>query len=234
MRNNLGKYHMPKIAVIEDNPTLSEKYCEVLKKAGYVIKAFMTRAEAEQGVVGEAFDAWVLDIKLGQDTNAGIGLIGLAKDNHLKMPILVVSGLDPSFYRPITLELGVWDFVNKPVEDETLILKLKQLLDASNDPVQPSMGAVDNLIFDDRHPGLITWKGTKINISLTAWKFLVELTKAPNTVVTYDKLYKLVKSGSNKQNLRQHISNLRSSIGEYDQEFDHIKTVAGTGYIWQQ
>ncbi len=234
MSNNSGKYHMRKIAVIEDNQTLSKKYCEVLEKAGYIIKAFLTRAEAEQGVVAEAFDAWVLDIQLGQDKNAGIGLIGLAKDNHLKMPILVVSGLDPSFYRPITLELGVWDFVNKPVENETLLFKVKQLLDASNAPVQPSMGVVDNLVFDDRHPGLITWKGMKINISLTAWKFLVELTKTPNTVVTYDKFYKLVKSGSNKENLRQHISNLRSSIIECDQDFDHIKAVTATGYIWKQ
>lgn len=152
---------MKKVAVIEDEPPLSTKYCEVLELAGYQAIPFLTKNDAVTGVLDGEFDAWILDMKLGEDSYAGINLIGLAKEEGLKIPILVVSGLDPKFYRPATMSLGVWDFVPKAVEDETLIIKFKQLLDVAEEPHIPQQSSIDNLVLmiatQDKSHG----KGTK-------------------------------------------------------------------------
>ncbi|MBL4630801.1 MAG: response regulator transcription factor [Paraglaciecola sp.] len=224
---------MAYIALIEDEPPLSKQYCEALQKDGHVVETFFTREEAEESLNNPAFDAWVLDLSLDGFQAAGIGLIGWAKDNNIKVPILVVSGLDANIHGQISRELGVWDFVSKPIEDHTLLFKVRQLLNAQNQSSK-TFSNVPNLTIDAVNPGAIEWKGNKINVPLTAWKILVKLINSSETCVSYEDLYKCVDTGVTKANLRQHISTLRNQFSSYDPDFDHIKVQTGAGYSWKK
>lgn len=223
---------MAHIALIEDEPPLSKQYSEALQRDGHTVEPFFTREEAEKGLNNAAFDAWVLDLSLDGFQAAGIGLIGWAKDNEIKVPILVVSGLDANIHGQISRELGVWDFVSKPIEDHTLLFKIRQLLGAQNQSVQTFCSA-PNLVMDASNPGAVEWKGNKINVPLTAWKILVKLINSSGTCVSYEELYKCVDTGVTKANLRQHISTLRNQFTSFDPDFDHIKVQTGAGYSWK-
>lgn len=224
---------MAHIALIEDEPPLSKQYSEALQHDGHTVKQFFTRDEAEKGLNNAAFDAWVLDLNLNGVQAAGIGLIGWAKENDIKVPILVVSGLDANIHGQISRELGVWDFVSKPIEDHTLLFKVKQLLNAHSQSSQPFY-SVPNLVVDVANPGAIEWKGNKINVPLTAWKILVKLINSSGVFVSYEELYKCVDTGVTKANLRQHISTLRNQFSSFDPDFDHIKVHPGAGYSWKK
>lgn len=224
---------MSHIALIEDEPPLSQQYSGVLEAAGYKVTPFLTREEAEAGLESATFDAWVLDLNLNNVPTAGIGLIGWAKEKGIKVPILVVSGLDPDPHGHISRELGVWDFVSKPVDDRTLVFKVQQLLNACTLPA-PQLPSVPNLALDPLNPGSIKWKSNNVNIPITAWKILIKLVRTPNMPVTYEELFECVDTGITKANLRQHINTLRNQFEGFDPDFAHIKVKTGIGYTWKQ
>ena len=224
---------MSHLALIEDEPPLNQQYTQALENAGYKVTSFLNRDEAEIGLAAESFDAWVLDLNLDNVPTAGIGLIGWAKGKGIKVPILVVSGVDTDPHGHISMELGAWDFVSKPVDDRSLVFKVNQLLNACVQPA-PQLPTVPNLTLDPLNPGLVRWKGNKIKFPITAWKILVKLVMTPNNSVTYEKLFQCVNSGNNKANLRQHITTLRSHFESCDPKFDHIKVKTSIGYIWEE
>jgi len=224
---------MTKIALIEDEQPISDYHTEVLQAAGFQVVPFLTKEDALNGLFAIEFDAWILDLKLGGEETAGINLIGVAKERGSKVPILVVSGLEPSRYRSITTALGVWDFVSKPVEPEVLVHKTRQIVDMSKLNGILNVSLVPDLELDEKNPGKVIWKGNKLSLPLTSYKILVRLIEKPGATVSYSSLFKCVSSGATIANIRQHISVLRGLFNEKDPDFDKIQVVTGSGYSWE-
>lgn len=224
---------MTTIALIEDELPISHYHTEILQAAGFEVVPFLTKEDALNGLFEADFDAWILDLKLGGEETAGINLIGVAKERGSKVPILVVSGLEPTRYRSITTALGVWDFVSKPVEPEVLVFKTNQIVNASklNDVLNTSL--VPDLELDKKNPGKVIWKNNKVSLPLTAYKILVRLIEKPGCTVPYSSLYECVSSGATIANIRQHISVLRGQMSEKDPDFDKIQVTTASGYLWK-
>ena len=51
-------------------------------------------------------------------------------------------------------------------------------------------------------------------------------------VVSYEDLYKVVKSGRNRDNIRKHVSTIREAFKELDATFDGIENVPMRGFRW--
>ncbi|MCB5531867.1 response regulator, partial [Erysipelatoclostridium ramosum] len=84
---------MPRIAVIEDDPTTSEQIAGWIRNARPELNVdqWFDRDAAEAALLRERYDLVVLDIELGRERNAGVALINEINKQGLGTPVLVVS-----------------------------------------------------------------------------------------------------------------------------------------------
>lgn len=230
---------MSSIAVIEDEPSTSEIFKRALERDGHKVVAYLTRASAEQGLAGSQFDAVLLDLKMQGDETAGIGIIGKIGRLANPPPVVVISSLDPSFYRPSCLELNVWDFLPKPIEERTLQIKVQRLLEERKQKSSTSeIRSVGELSWDAALPGKFTWKGKTVGVPNISYRIGLRLAMNAGNVQPHRSLYLLfdtpvrVDTPSARANLRAHIKTLRDAFRDIDPDFAAVETSQG-GYCWK-
>jgi DNA-binding response OmpR family regulator len=229
---------MAHIAVIEDEPNVAKAFEKVLVADQHVVTIFHDRGRAERGLRESAFDAVILDLRLGTDALAGIGIISTIGAKKKPPPVLVISGEPPGVNRPQCLVLGVWDYLQKPVEEPTLRFKVTELLEESN-PRSQGIYSVGALTYDLHKPCAVVWKREEVGLALTAYRILLELVTNNGTVVPHRQLYAVfagqVTNDNDKlrNNLRAHVKTLRDTFRDIDPEFAALRTVPG-GYCWNE
>ena len=68
---------------------------------------------------------------------------------------------------------------------------------------------------------------------MTKTRIVSVLAENINKDMGYDKLFEVIDSGTNKENLRVHIQTIRAAFREVDPEFDRIRNVPMVGYTWR-
>ena len=226
---------MLKIAVIEDDRPTSNQLRGWIEtaKPGVRVDQWFTRDDAEKAVTQEAYDLIVLDIELGRERNAGVAIINAINRLH-GSPVLVVSGMPAEIYRGIMKALDAWDYLQKPVKEhdfiETLLDILREARNPSPNEISGKTG--DELSIDPLKQPRPTWKDKPLNLPLTAQRILSALYAHRGATVTYEELFKVVKSGRNKDNIRKHLSTIREAFREIDPDFDRIENVPMRGLRW--
>ncbi len=226
---------MLKIAVIEDDRPTSNQLRGWIETAKPDVRVdqWFARDDAEQAVTREAYDLVVLDIELGRERNAGVAIINAINRLH-GSPVLVVSGMPAEIYRGIMKALDAWDYLQKPVEEHDFIETLLDILrEVRNNPRNEACGKTgDELNIDPLKQARPIWKNKPLNLPLTAQRILSTLYTHRGATVTYDELFKVVKSGRNKDNIRKHLSTIREAFREIDPGFDRIENVPMRGLRW--
>ena len=119
---------MARILIVDDSPTEMYKLTGMLEKHGYVV------LRAENGADGVALarlekpDAVLMDIVM-PGLNGFQATRQLTKDSETShIPVIVVTTKDQETDMVWATRLGAKGYLTKPVEEEKLILKLKQVL----------------------------------------------------------------------------------------------------------
>ena len=229
---------MPRIAVIEDDPTTSEQLAGWIRAARpeLTVDQHFDRDAAEAALQRERYDLVVLDIELGRERNAGVALINEINKQGLGTPVLVVSAMPAAIYRSIMKALDAWDYLQKTTFDEAdFVETFLDILRARRDQVPPAAPAVphDELLLDPLRQGAAIWRGQRVNLPLTAQRILAALYQRSGEVVSYEDLYQVVKSGRNRDNIRKHVSTIREAFRDIDPTFDGIANVPMRGFRWQ-
>jgi DNA-binding response OmpR family regulator len=229
---------MPFIAVIEDEPSVSQIFSKALERAGHRVVSYSRRADAELGLIKHKFDGVVLDLKLDGDPSAGIGIISHISRLSLPPPVLVISSMDPEIYRPNCLELGVWDYLPKPIEERTLQIKIDRLIkDQQGHTAKSLIHSVGSLSWDGGMSGKVTWKGKKVGLPRISYRLTLDLATNAGRIRPHMALYQKfddpprVDSLKARQSLRSHIKTLRDCFRDVDPDFQAVQNVAG-GYMW--
>ena len=229
---------MGNIAIVEDDLDASEQFRKALVGDGHTVATFATRNKAEQGLAQSSFDAVLLDLMMNGDASAGIGLIAMIARSKQPPPVLVISSLDPSIYRPNCLELGVWDFLPKPIEQRTLQIKVQRLLDEKRLTAGASeLHSVGSLSWETGMVGKVLWKGKQVGLPRISYRIVLKLARNAGKIQPHLELYKLfdtpirTDTPQARQNLRAHIKTLRDAFRDVDPGFTGVQTVAG-GYCW--
>ncbi len=224
---------MPIVAVIEDDVPTSDQLKGWIEAArpGIQVHQWFDRDSAERAVARERYAAVVLDIELGRERNAGVAIIN-AINKRGGMPVLVVSAMPAAIYRSIMKALDAWDYLQKTTFEqgefvETFLEVLRrgaaqgqQLRDASE------------LTLDPLRQGAALWRGQRVNLPLTAQRILAALDARRGEVVSYEELYRVIKSGRNRDNVRKHVGAIREAFREIDPAFDGIENVPMRGFRW--
>ena len=228
---------MPRIAVIEDDPTTSEQLAGWIRTARpeLTVDQWFDRDSAEAALLRERYDLVVLDIELGRERNAGVALINEINKQGLGTPVLVVSAMPAAIYRSIMKALDAWDYLQKTTFDEaefveTFLDILRTARPAAKAAGKPAADA--SLQLDPLKQRTPMWRGQRINLPLTAQRILATLHARAGEVVSYEDLFDVVKSGRNRDNVRKHVATIRDAFRDVDPSFDGIENIPMRGFRW--
>lgn len=230
---------MPRIAVIEDDPTTSEQLAGWIRAARpeLAVDQHFDRDAAEAALSRERYDLVVLDIELGRERNAGVALINEINKQGLGTPVLVVSAMPAAIYRSIMKALDAWDYLQKTTFDEAEfvetfldILRTARLKEPAAKPATAKADA--SLQLDPLKQRTPMWRGQRVNLPLTAQRILATLHARTGEVVSYEELFDVVKSGRNRDNVRKHVATIRDAFRDVDPAFDGIENIPMRGFRW--
>lgn len=230
---------MLKIAIIEDDRPTSSQLRQWVEKAvpGARIDQWFSRQQADDAVKELEYDLITLDIELGAERNAGVGLIKEATRAR-SVPVLVVTGMPAELYRGVMKELDAWDYLQKPVGEHDFIQTLLHILKLSSR--QKKASSAGELHIDPLTQAKPKWKGERLNLSATQQRLLnaiYERRHADDPTVPYDELFEFVGSedgkGKNPDNIKRQIRQIRVAFEEIEHtKFEGIAAEPMKGYRW--
>jgi len=243
-----------RIAIVEDSEEESDNYRELLEAAWDDVSIDQLFNEDQARIMfkrkqdaGEPYDLITLDIDLScgdaaSDQDGGFRLLN-EMDPDLRSTVIVVSGRQMSsevtgFMRA----LKVVDTLSKPHSpaDYLRAVRLGLQLQAKT-PSKPLLDGMTTEFGSLRLSPLTgnsTWKGDKLNCTLTQMRLLAILAQNSPNPVAIGKLKKALPAlKPTHEAVAVHISELRKSFRELvgeDKELP-IKTMpGGGGYIWDE
>ena len=136
----------------------------------------------------------------------------------------------------IALNIGGDDYIKKPYSLSILLAKVKAMLKRVTPSVQNTQTALtcDEYIL---HPDTfrVTCRGQEIQLKAREFALLSCLVAHKGTIMTKDQLFQEVWENEffSDGTLNVHIRKLREKLEKNPNEPEHIKTVWGTGYIFE-
>src|SRR3954447_8527244 len=115
-----------RLLVVEDEEGLVEVLKSALGRAGFVVDAVRTAADAREALALIAYDAVILD--LGLPDGDGLTLLAEARRAGRNVPTLVLTARDAVEDRVQGLDAGADDYLIKPFAMTELIARTKALL----------------------------------------------------------------------------------------------------------
>ncbi len=229
---------MTRVAVIEDDIPTNNQLVGWIKsvKPDITIDQWFNRDDAETALTTIQYDAVVLDIELGRERHAGVALINVINKQTHTTPVLVVSAMPATIYRSIMKALDAWDYLQKTTFEESDFIEtfLDILRSSQHKQTETIISPTpdEELLLDPLWQRTPLWRGQHLNLPLTAQRILANLYENKDQVVSYEDLYKVVKSGRNRDNVRKHVSTIREAFKEIDPEFTGIENIPMRGFRW--
>jgi DNA-binding response OmpR family regulator len=226
---------MTLIAIVEDEPSISEVVSLYLKRAGYQVQLYADGLAAQNGFARQIPDLVILDVMLpGMD---GFTLTRSLRDRS-EVPIILLTSRREESDRIAGLELGADDYVIKPFSPQELVSRVRAVLrriyideKANNETVV----TFPDLSLDPQTRILVV---REQEISLTAKEFdmLYHLVRHPRQVFSRDQLLESIWGLSeyiDPSTVTVHIRRLREKIEIDPANPAHLQTVWGVGYKFE-
>jgi CheY-like chemotaxis protein len=123
-----------RILVVEDNPDALVFFAQVLKSGGYRVDTAADGKQAVEKATSQRYDLVLSDIELphldGIDAARALRAFD-AQEGRNPTPIVAVTAQDRRETRQAAAAAGMDAFLTKPVRRETLLLTVKQFIDAT-------------------------------------------------------------------------------------------------------
>jgi two-component system nitrogen regulation response regulator NtrX len=118
-----------RILVVDDEPNVGASLRMVLEGAGYNVLLYRTAAEFQAKMQAIRADAYLLDVRL-PDGN-GIELLRTLRQNDHQSPVVMISGHGTIADAVTATRVGAFDFLEKPLSRDRVLLALKNALEQS-------------------------------------------------------------------------------------------------------
>jgi two-component system, LuxR family, response regulator FixJ len=107
------------VHVVDDNPTVRSMLTEVLRDAGFEVRAHETAEPLLETMDPASTGCVLLDLQLpGRD---GLETLGVLRDRGVTVPVIFLTGNGDVATAVRALKSGAWDFLEKPIGEEPLI-----------------------------------------------------------------------------------------------------------------
>lgn len=213
------------IAIIEDDPYISDLLCESLTREGYGVLRAYSGTEALYLLEKYRPNLILLDLMLP-------GLSGEELLPRLEgIPVIVVSarvGLDDKV--KLLLD-GAADYITKPFQLPELLARITVQLRRAESPLLAPVLEAGALRLDTATHEL-TLKDIPVHLTRTEYAILRLLLQHPGQVIARSTLLDHISRDTpdcSEGSLKQHISNLRGKLRAAD-DHDYIEAVWGIGF----
>lgn len=117
---------VPIIAIVDDDASMRDAFCDLLQSAGYLSRAFGDAKTFLAEHDGGRFDLLITDIRMpGMD---GLELQRRLRTLDANLPVIVVTSFDDAATRTRALGAGAAAYLTKPVAAEELFRQIERIL----------------------------------------------------------------------------------------------------------
>lgn len=218
---------MVKILVVEDDVKLNQTVCTYLSDSGFQVKGCLGARDAYDEMYNNLYDLIISDIMMPEIDGFEFAET-VRKVNH-HIPILFMSAKDDLPSKQKGFQLGIDDYMVKPLELDELLLRVRALLRRANIETHRRL-EVGNLELDgDAMTAVVS--GEEIPVTTREFNILYKLLSYPNKTFSRAQLmdeFWGVDSDTSLRAVDVYITKLRDKFSGCD-GFE-IKTVRGLGY----
>ncbi len=215
-----------KILLVEDDIYLREGLCELLTKENYEPTCAQNCTEGKKLFSEHTFDLIILDVMLPD--GSGLDLCTFIRSVSADTPILFLTACDEEFQIVRGLDAGADDYVTKPFRLLELLSRIRALLRRKTAITDYQFGDISV----DVTNMAVKKDGENLFLTPTEFQILSVLIQNSGVIVTRTSLLQRIWDGDGNfiddNTLSVHISRLRDKIGA-----NHIATIRGTGYRWE-
>ncbi len=222
------------IALVDDDRNILTSVAMALEAEGFKVRTYTDGADALRGLTAQPVDLAVLDIKMPRMDGMEL-LQRLRKQSAI--PVIFLTSKDDEIDELLGLRMGADDYIKKPFSQKLLIERIRTLirrLEANVVSDQPGSDALvrGQMVMDPaRH--ICTWKGKKVDLTVTEFLLLKALAQRPGHVKNRDQLIDAAYGEAiyvDDRTIDSHIKRLRKKFRDVDEEFSQIETLYGVGY----
>ena len=216
--------------IIDDEELLSESTREYFDTFGVKTAWVADEKSCDEFLLENTADLILLDINLG--ASSGFDLCRRLRETT-DIPILFISARTSDDDMLLALNIGGDDYVQKPYSLSVLLAKVKAVL-RRYQTTSDSLFECGNLQIDFENM-VVNVSGQKLRLKTMEYKLLAYLVKNKNRVVSKDEIFRKVWEDSitGDNTLNVHIRHLREKIEDNPNDPRYIKTVWGTGYVFE-
>lgn len=222
---------MPKILIIEDEPSMVLGLRDSLEYEGYEVLEVGDGREGLEKASREKPDLILLDVML--PVMSGIDVCRALRSQRVEIPIIILTARSQEIDKVVGLEIGADDYVTKPFSVKELLARVRAHLRRAAKQV----AEIETFEFGDVKLDFKKYRASKrgLELELSAREFdiLKYLIKNRDKIVTRDRLLDEVwgyTSSPITRTIDNHIAKLRQKIEDTPSDPQHIITVHRVGY----
>lgn len=218
---------MIRILVMDDDAKLTQSVCAYLNDSGYEAKGCLSADAAYEEMYKKSFDLIVSDIMMpGID---GFEFAKTVRNINKQIPILFVSARDDLPSKQKGFDLGIDDYMVKPIDFSELLMRVRALMRRANIEASRKL-TIGNLKLD-ADAMTITMDGEEIPTTTREFSIIYKLLSYPNHTFSRSQLldeFWGIESDTSLRAVDVYITKIRDKFSPC-QAFE-IKTVRGLGY----
>ena len=215
------------ILVVDDDKKINQTVCAWLNDCGFEAKGVLSAAEAYDEMYNQLYELIISDIMMPEVD--GFEFARTVREVNKRIPILFMSAKDDLPSKQKGFQLGIDDYMVKPIELAELEMRVRALLRRANIETERKL-SVGNLVLDaDGMTAEVD--GEEIAVATREFNILYKLLSYPKKTFTRAQLmdeFWGVDSDTSLRAVDVYITKLRDKFSECD-GFE-IKTVRGLGY----
>lgn len=215
------------ILVVDDDKKINQTVCVWLNDCGFEAKGVLSAAEAYDEMYNQLYELIISDIMMPEVD--GFEFARTVREVNMRIPILFMSAKDDLPSKQKGFQLGIDDYMVKPIELAELEMRVRALLRRANIETERKL-SVGNLVLDaDGMTAEVD--GEEIAVATREFNILYKLLSYPKKTFTRAQLmdeFWGVDSDTSLRAVDVYITKLRDKFSECD-GFE-IKTVRGLGY----
>jgi two-component system OmpR family response regulator len=218
---------MINILVVEDDGTLNQIVCTYLNDSGFQAKGCLSVNEAYEEMYHNLYELIISDIMMPEID--GFEFARTVREVNKTIPILFMSAKDDLPSKQKGFQLGIDDYMVKPIELDELLLRVRALLRRANIEMERKI-TVGNLVLDA--DGMTAeMDGEEIGLTTREFRIIYKLLSYPKKTFSRAQLmdeFWGVDSDTSLRAVDVYVTKLRDKLSGCDGF--KIVTVRGLGY----
>ncbi len=226
---------IPRVLVVEDDPTISEVVVRYLEREGLEVEAVADGRDALDAAARRWPDLVVLDLMLP-------GIDGLEVCRRLRarapVPVIMLTARGDEEDRVLGLELGADDYVVKPFSPRELTARVRAVLRRAGGTDNPDTFEVETIeaggLRIDLRAREVRRAEELVTVTAREFDLLAHLARHPRRAFSREELLERVwgYSFGDTATVTVHVRRLREKIESNPSTPVHLVTVWGVGYRW--